>query len=407
MDYKKLFYILSTLSDLGEEVLSTRNFHLTIRTSLHMILGALSIARGGIFALEENPTGLGLLAAKGLKKDDPGHLILSTETHEFLKSRSGILSLGSRKGDLRDFYESNRPVFSRLKAVLVVLLQVKGEFIGMICLGPKLDEAPYTPMEKNILTLLGHPVANALYGQRLFEALTLKVKENQKMVEDLRFIYDDTIRAFAAAIDAKDSYTRGHSNRVAQYTVAIGKEMGLSEETLEGYYVAGLLHDVGKIIVDKDIINKKKHLTSREFAEIIEHTKAGYQILSTIRFPWDEIPLMAKSHHEKLNGQGYPDGLKGNQITQGAKIICLADAFDAMTTHRPYRRRLSFEKTLKEILKNINIQFEKKIVTAFFNVLKKEIEGKLFEQRIIPNLDEHFNPQVIHSLLEVTIAELS
>jgi putative nucleotidyltransferase with HDIG domain len=407
MDYKKLFYVFSTLSDLGEEILSIRNFQHTIRTSLHMILGTLSIARGGIFALEEKPIRLGLLAAKGLKKDDPGDLVFTPETETFLKNNPGIFSFTSRKMEIRRFYDSNLPVFTRLKVVLGIPLQVKGEFIGLICLGPKLDEAPYTPMDKTVLTLLGHPIANALYSQRLFEALSLKVKENEKMVENLRFIYDDTIRAFAAAIDAKDSYTRGHSNRVAQYAVAIGKEMGLAGEVLEGYYVAGLLHDVGKIIVDRDIINKKKTLTTREFTEIMEHTKAGYQILSTIRFPWSDIPLMAKSHHEKLDGKGYPDGLKGDQISIGAKVICLADAFDAMTTHRPYRHRLSFEKTLKEIRKNVNVQFEKRIVTAFFKVLKKEIEGKLYEQKIIPNLDEHFNPQVIHSLLELTISELS
>jgi putative nucleotidyltransferase with HDIG domain len=407
MDYKKLFYVFSTLSDLGEEILSVRNFQHTIRTSLHMILGTLSIARGGIFALDETKKRLELLAAKGCKKEDLEHLVLTSETQAFLRTNPGIFSFGSRKEEIRRFYDSNLPLLSRLKVALGVPLQVKGESIGLICLGPRLDEAPYTPMDKNILTLLGHPIANALYSQRLVEALNLKVKENQKMVENLRFIYDDTIRAFAAAIDAKDSYTRGHSNRVAQYAVAIGKEMGLQGEVLEGFYVAGLLHDVGKIIVDRDIINKKKTLTSREFTEIMEHTKAGYQILSTIRFPWADVPLMAKSHHEKLDGKGYPDGLKGDQISTGAKIICLADAFDAMTSHRPYRHRLSFEKTLKEIRKNVNVQFEKRIVTAFFKVLKKEIEGKLYDQKIIPNLDEHFNPQVIHSLLELTISELS
>ena len=407
MDYKKLFYIFSTLSELGEEVTSARNFQLTIRTSLHMILGTLSIARGAIFSRHENKKLLDLLAYKGLRKEDPCHVILPDESEAYLKNNSGIFSFRSRKPQIRAFFESNPVVFSRLKAVLGLPLTIKGEWIGLICLGSKLDKSPFSPMDKNVLTLLGHHIANALYSQQLIEALSLQVNENRKMVEDLRYIYDDTIRAFAAAIDAKDSYTRGHSNRVASYAVAIGKEMGYSDEVLEGYYVAGLLHDVGKIIVDRDIINKKKHLTSREFTEIMEHTKAGYQILSTIRFPWADVPLMAKSHHEKLDGQGYPDGLKGDQISRGAKIICLADAFDAMTSHRPYRHRLSFEKTLKEIRKNVNVQFEKKIVTAFFKVLKKEIEGKLYEQKIIPNLDEHFNPQVIHSLLELTISELS
>jgi putative nucleotidyltransferase with HDIG domain len=286
-------------------------------------------------------------------------------------------------------------------------LTCKGDLVGLICLGPKLDGSTYSPMEKNVLTLLGHHIANALHSQQLIEALNQQVKENMKLVENLRYIYDDTIRAFAAAIDAKDPYTKGHSYRVALYAVAIGRELGYGDDVLEGFYVAGLLHDVGKIIVDKDIINKKKHLSSKEFGKIMEHTQAGYQILSAIRFPWSDVPLMAKSHHEKLDGHGYPEGLHGDQIADGAKIICLADAFDAMTSHRPYRHRLSFERTVKEIKKNINIQFEKRIVKAFFSALKKEIEGKLHEQKIIPNLDENFNPQVIHSFLELTIAELS
>lgn len=407
MDYKKLFYIFSTLSELGEEVSSARNFQVTIRSSLHMILGTLSIARGAIFARQENSQLLDLLAYKGLRKEDPTHLILPAESEKYLKDHSVLFSFRSRRPEIRAFMEANPLVFARLKAVLGLPLTIKGKWIGLICLGSKLDQTPFSQMDKNVLALLGHHIANALYSQQLIEALSLQVDENRKMVENLRYIYDDTIRAFAAAIDAKDSYTRGHSNRVASYAVAIGKEMGYTDEVLEGFYVAGLLHDVGKIIVDRDIINKKKHLSTKEFSEIMEHTKAGYQILSTIRFPWSDVPLMAKSHHEKLDGHGYPDGLKGDQIYVGAKIICLADAFDAMTSNRPYRHRLSFEKTLKEIRKNIHVQFESRIVSAFFSVLKKEIEGKLHDQKILPNLDDHFNPQVIHSLLELTIAELS
>jgi putative nucleotidyltransferase with HDIG domain len=407
MDHKKLFYIFSTLSELGEEVVSARNFQLTMRRSLLMILGTLTIARGAIFARRESQPLLDLLSAKGLRKEDPLELVLPPESETFFNQSPDIFSFRSPKKPIQALGPANPEILTRLKAVLGIPLTVKGEWIGLICLGPKLDKTAFSPMDKKTLALLGHQIANALYSQRLIEALSRQVGENRKMVENLRYIYDDTIRAFAAAIDAKDSYTRGHSNRVAAYAVAIGKEMGYGEDVLEGFYVAGLLHDVGKIIVDRDIINKKKHLSTKEFSEIMEHTKAGYQILSTIRFPWADVPLMAKSHHEKLDGGGYPDGLKGDQIYVGAKVICLADAFDAMTSNRPYRNRLSFEKTLKEIRKNVNVQFESRIVAAFFRVLKKEIEGKMHDQKILPNLDEHFNPQVIHSLLELTIAELS
>jgi HD-GYP domain-containing protein (c-di-GMP phosphodiesterase class II) len=407
MDYQKLFYIFSTLSELGEEVTSVQNFQVTIRSALHMILGALSITRGAILARGKIKNHLVLLAHKGLKKEDPMELSLPPEVETFFLNHEKVFLSGGRNKELRKFFGSLTEVWPRLKTVLGMPLTCKGDLVGLICLGPKLDGSTYSPMEKNVLTLLGHHIANALHSQQLIEALNQQVKENMKLVENLRYIYDDTIRAFAAAIDAKDPYTKGHSYRVALYAVAIGRELGYGDDVLEGFYVAGLLHDVGKIIVDKDIINKKKHLSSKEFGKIMEHTQAGYQILSAIRFPWSDVPLMAKSHHEKLDGHGYPEGLHGDQIADGAKIICLADAFDAMTSHRPYRHRLSFERTVKEIKKNINIQFEKRIVKAFFSALKKEIEGKLHEQKIIPNLDENFNPQVIHSFLELTIAELS
>jgi putative nucleotidyltransferase with HDIG domain len=407
METAKLLFVFSTLSELGQEITSAGNFKRTVRASLHMMLGTLSVVRGGIFSSRNGNLDYVLLASRGIRKGDPSILKVPKETARHFRNHPEVFTFKSRTGAVRALLEANPLLSTRLQAVLGVPLQVKGEPVGLICLGPKLEPAPFTAEEKKILSVLAHQIAIALHHQRLVEDLKEKVRENRKMLENLRYIYDDTIRAFAAAIDAKDPYTRGHSARVAQYTVAIGKELGLPDEELEGYYVAGLLHDVGKIIVDKEIINKKRSLTHKEFAEIMKHTTAGYQILSSIRFPWSDVPLIAKWHHEKLNGQGYPDGLKGEEIHLGAKIICLADAFDAMTSHRPYRRRLGFEKTLKEIKKNVGIQFEKEIVTAFFRVLKKEIEGKLEEQRIIPNLDKHFDPRVIHSLLELTIAELS
>ena len=123
------------------------------------------------------------------------------------------------------------------------------------------------------------------------------------------------------------------------------------------------------------IINKKRSLTTREFKEIMEHTRAGYQILSSIRFPWSEIPLMAKSHHEKLDGQGYPDGLKGDQISLGAKIICLADAFDAMTSSRPYRKGLGLEAARAEISRCAGTQFDPHVVDALAAIGQAGLEA--------------------------------
>src|SRR5918911_1277312 len=186
-------------------------------------------------------------------------------------------------------------------------------------------------------------IAVGIHTLRLLDELERRAQENRQLYDGLRAIYKDTVRAFAAAIDIKDKYTRGHSERVGKYSEIIAREMGWNDEEVEGIAIAGYLHDIGKLVVERDIINAPYKIDAKQSSELNRHPAAGYEILAPLHNTDATIPVVAKYHHERIDGRGYPDGLKGDEIPPAARIVNLADSFDAMTTDRPYRRRRSFE----------------------------------------------------------------
>ena len=295
----------------------------------------------------------------------------------------------------------------KLQAKTFVPLFAKDEFVGAICLGKRLSSPSYLRTEKNVLKVVANQIAITLHNSSLFKKLTAKVSENKGLYENMRHIYHDTIQAFAAAIDAKDRYTRNHSYRVAKYAVAIARELGWKEKDVEAIYVAGLLHDIGKIIIDRKVLNKGGGLSLTEMSEIKKHPQISYNILSKINFPWKDLVYFVRHHHERVDGKGYPDSLTGTDLSEGMKILALADAFDAMTTDRPYRKKLPLLEALKEVKKCLGTQFDDKTSNIFFKVLKKELKGDIREAQILPHLDKDFDPTIITTLLETITAELS
>ncbi len=170
-------------------------------------------------------------------------------------------------------------------------------------------------------------------------------------------MFKETTEALANAIDAKDKYTRGHSTRVASYSRYIAKEAGLPEKKCDEVYFAGLLHDIGKIGVSSEIIHKKGKLSEEEFEQIKTHAEKGEQILSIIKHA-NYLGVGARSHHERYDGGGYPDGLSGEDIPEIARIIAVADAYDAMTSERSYRKPLEKEKVQSELKNGMGTQFD-------------------------------------------------
>jgi putative nucleotidyltransferase with HDIG domain len=215
---------------------------------------------------------------------------------------------------------------------------------------------------------------------RMSESIRDAFEKVQRAARENRELFLSSIRALAEAIDAKDPYTRGHSERVARYAAAIAEEMALDPEEVERVRLAALLHDVGKIGVDDRIIRKPTALTEEEFAVMKTHPTKGAAIMGAIPQLADVIPGM-RHHHEKWEGGGYPDGLKGEAIPMQARIVTVADTFDAMTTNRPYQKAMQIGYVVERIRSFSEIRYDPVVVEAF---LRAHARGKF----VPPSLEE-------------------
>lgn len=195
---------------------------------------------------------------------------------------------------------------------------------------------------------------------------------NATLVDNIQEAYFNTIKVLAAAIDAKDKYTHGHSERVAKYAVTIGRQLGLSREDLTRIEAAGYLHDIGKIGVPDGILNKEGSLTNEEFDMIKQHPVKAAEILGHINLPWGDVVPGVRGHHERYDGRGYPDSIAGEDISRDARIIAVADSFDAMTSDRPYRKGLDRTTAITELVKGRAKQFDSEAVDAFIPALLTE-----------------------------------
>jgi len=189
-------------------------------------------------------------------------------------------------------------------------------------------------------------------------------KFNEKLVLELKELLFNTVSAISYALETKDSYTYGHSSRVTYYSIEIGAQLGFDEQYLSNLEFAGILHDIGKIGVPENILNKPGCLTDEEYLILCKHPIRGGQILSRLRNIEDIISFVVH-HHEKYDGTGHPDHLTGDKIPMGARILAVADAYDAMTSDRPYRTRMSHEAAINELKLCSGTQFDPDMVNAF------------------------------------------
>lgn len=211
-----------------------------------------------------------------------------------------------------------------------------------------------------------------LIGSRLFigarhademDSLVRQQKHDKQMLREV-------IESFAKVVDLKDSYTQGHSTRVAKYTEMLARELGYDEETVEKYYNIALMHDIGKIGIPDAVLNKPGKLTDDEFELIKSHTERGYDVLKEISL-MPEIAIGAEFHHERPDGKGYPKGLKGGELPRVAQIIAVADCFDAMYSNRPYRSRMNFDRAVSIIKEVSGTQLTPDVVDAFLRLVEK------------------------------------
>lgn len=256
------------------------------------------------------------------------------------------------------------------KSSIGLPLKGEGKIFGVLCIYSADDDA-FSP---DAVKLLEEMAGDLSFGiQTLRNNLKREEAEanRSQTLEQLRQAMEDTIGAIAATLERRDPYTAGHQRRVAQLGVAIAKELGFQDEEIEGIHFGGLIHDLGKIAVPAEILSKPGKISDIEFSLIKTHAEVGYEIVKNIAFPWP-VAEMVYQHHERLDGSGYPQGLKGEEITLSARILAVADVVEAMSSHRPYRPTLGVDAALEEINKHRGKHFDPDAVDACVRLFREK-----------------------------------
>jgi PAS domain S-box-containing protein/putative nucleotidyltransferase with HDIG domain len=194
----------------------------------------------------------------------------------------------------------------------------------------------------------------------------------QKSFEKFRRALEGTIHAMSLAIEMRDPYTAGHQKRVTDLAVAIARNLGLSEDKIDGIRMAGLIHDIGKISIPAEILAKPGPISEKEFALIMDHPQVGYDIIKNIEFPWP-VAKTVLQHHERMNGSGYPQGLQGKYVLLEARILAVADVVESIASFRPYRQALGIKEALKEIAEDKKTLYDNQVVDACLNLFSEQI----------------------------------
>lgn len=405
---QKLLHTFAALADLGQEIADTSDFQEKMRSALHLVQGSLGIMRGALAEFDTAEQALKFIAAHGMGTEPPADIALSAQE---VSDLTGLGICGLTRDDespaFTRFTERHHDLLDSLRVDLIVPLIVREALVGIILLGGKATGESFSAEDRDVICAMARHIGVGIQEHRLFIELSERAAENRQLYDEMRVIYRDTVRAFAAAIDCKDKYTQGHSERVGKYSEVIAREMGWSDDEVEGIAVAGYLHDIGKLVVERDIINAPYKIDAKQSSELNRHPRAGYDILSPINHPYADIPLTARYHHERIDGRGYPEGLTGDQIPLVAKIVSLADSFDAMTTDRPYKKRRGMEEVVEDFRRNTGKQFAPEVVASFCRALLKEVNGETKNKRIIRLLGKDYvASERVAPLLQTLIEEL-
>ena len=382
-NFRRLLLTFKTLAELGPELTSDRTVAEVAESILVLLLETVETSEGALFRFDDRPAMLTALAARGFSLFPEKAVIPLLPRHVHALAAAAMPQALS--GRLCESYlSSNGNVAPELFKCLVPL-KVGPKLVGVVALGRRQGESPYGDDDLEALGLLSNYVALAVQNRVLADSLQQRIAENLKLMASLHGFYDNTLHAFAAAIDAKDQFTRGHSRRVAHYAGGIAQAMGMEEREVAGVRAAGLLHDVGKVTVDKYIFSKPGKLEPNEFREMADHTTIGYQIVQGVEFPWPEIPAVVRSHHERSDGSGYPDKLHKDETSTPTRIMAVADTFDAMTSDRAHRHSFSVGEALSEIVRSTPQKFDPDIVQAILIQVRRDAVGR----NQAPFLDQH------------------
>lgn len=333
-----------------------------------------------VLTVSRGPTGLKIPAGFArMDKDNPLIRFFRERKDKQILSEGALVYeeakrwLSKKPGaDLRQLLKDTLYQMEIFEATACIPSYYRDDLLGVLLLGNKKTERRFNREEIDFFIALASDVAMAIKNAQLFRELESELDEKHRL-----FIH--TTIALAAAIDAKDHYTHGHTARVTSLSLEIAKKLSqknkktFDEKFLEHLHIASLLHDIGKIGISESILNKEGPLSHEEKRKMREHPIVGTTILQPIKELEDSI-LGVKYHHEKYDGSGYPEGLKGDKIPLIASIISVADTFDAMITDRPYRRGLSKEEAVEDIKRESGKQFDPRVATVLVELYQ---EGKI------------------------------
>jgi len=345
---------LSALYKMGLGINSTMDIERLFALLVNKTLTTLKARIGYILLLDRESWVLNIASAEGL----PVHLDLGERiplkpggcSHWVISNRQPLLV--QNIGDSSEFSRVSRLGFTR-ESVICAPLVIKDEIIGTITIANKLDETAFTPDDLELLSTIAAQASIAINNARLYE-------EQQQT-------YLNTVQALVSAIEASDAYTRGHSERVTRYSLALARHIDVNPESIRRLEQAGILHDIGKIGIGTYLLHKEGKLSGEDIEILRQHPTIGVRILEPIRF-LTGVREIIEQHHERFDGKGYPRGLAAQEISIEARILAVADTYDAMTSDRPYRKALSHETAINEIRACAGSQFDPEVAGAFIDL---------------------------------------
>jgi putative nucleotidyltransferase with HDIG domain len=343
----------------AREISSSLDFDTILRNIVDSLTERLELERCALLLLDSSTGELFIKYARGLNKE----AIEKTK----IKNGEKISGWVMEQDELIHSEDVNRDSrFARRKqeryytrSLISIPLIVKNECIGIININNKKSGQKFTDTDLRLFREIGAEISIGI--------------ENAKLYKEMRKEYWRTIKALTVAIDAKDHYTKAHSEHVTNYAVEIARELGLTLLEIETIREASELHDLGKIGIHDYILTKTGKLTPQEWEQIKMHALKGAEIIEPLGFK-KEVAVLIKQHHERYDGKGYPSGYRTDEIELGARIMAAADAYDAMITERPYRKAYSKKQAIEELKRNSGTQFDPRVVKAFLKALEKTKE---------------------------------
>lgn len=364
---------LHAIFEIDKAITSAIDLETVLQQIVQMSIGLLDAKISSLMLVDEESQELVIAAAHGLSESyiQKGPIKIGESIAGKVIQEGRPIAVDDIRDDPRHAYTEHARM-EGLCSLLSVPLNLKDRVIGVLNIYTD-EPHSFNPHEINLFTSLASQAAIAIENARLFESL--------------EEIYIEVITAMASAIDARDAYTHGHSHRVTEYAVAIAEELELSPAEVDIIRNASILHDVGKIGIKEDILKKPGRLTEEERREMEYHPFIGTKILQSVKLLEPVMPLVYH-HHERFDGTGYPDGLRGEEIPQGARIISIADAFESMTSDRPYRKALPLEEAMAELRYGAGRQFDPRLVEVFKRLAEQsKIDLEWSQSRVIPIAD--------------------